>query len=44
MAKLDERNNYYKSTHAAAKILKELHAQFNDWLLVIAAYNCGGKG
>lgn len=38
----DERVNYFKSTHAAAKILKELYGQFNDWLLVIAAYNCGG--
>jgi membrane-bound lytic murein transglycosylase D len=37
----DERVNYSKSTHAAAKILKELYGQFNDWLLVIAAYNCG---
>jgi membrane-bound lytic murein transglycosylase D len=37
----DERSNYYKSTHAAAKILKGLYSQFNDWLLVIAAYNCG---
>lgn len=39
--KIDERTNYYKSTQAASKILKELHSQFNDWLLVIAAYNCG---
>ncbi|HEX8461524.1 MAG TPA: lytic transglycosylase domain-containing protein [Segetibacter sp.] len=38
---IDERTNVYKSTHAAAKILKELHTQFSDWLLVIAAYNCG---
>jgi membrane-bound lytic murein transglycosylase D len=37
----DERVNYTKSTHAAARILKELYGQFNDWLLVIAAYNCG---
>lgn len=37
----DERTNYIKSTHAAAKILRELHGQFNDWLLVIGAYNCG---
>ena len=37
----DERTNYTKSTHAAAKILKELYGQFNDWILVIAAYNCG---
>jgi membrane-bound lytic murein transglycosylase D len=39
--KKDERTSFYKSTHAAAKILKELHQQFNDWLLVVAAYNCG---
>lgn len=38
---VDERTNVIKSTHAAAKILKELHSQFSDWLLVIAAYNCG---
>ena len=37
----DERTNVYKSTHAAAKILKELHSRFHDWLLVVAAYNCG---
>jgi len=40
-SQVDERTNFYKSTHAAAKILKELHTQFHDWLLVIAAYNCG---
>lgn len=38
---VDERTNFYKSTHAAAKILKELYGQFKDWTLVIAAYNCG---
>lgn len=38
---VDERTNVYKSTHAAAKLLKELHSRFGDWLLVIAAYNCG---
>ncbi len=37
----DERKSFVKSTHCAAKILKGLYAQFNDWLLVIAAYNCG---
>jgi membrane-bound lytic murein transglycosylase D len=37
----DERTNFYKSTYAAARILKELHKQFKDWLLVVAAYNCG---
>lgn len=37
----DERTNFYKSTQAAARILTELHKQFKDWLLVVAAYNCG---
>jgi membrane-bound lytic murein transglycosylase D len=40
---LDERTDYYKSTHAAARYLKELYATYGDWLLVIAAYN-GGSG
>jgi len=39
----DERTDYYKSTHAAAKYLSELYNIYNDWLLVIAAYN-GGPG
>ena len=39
----DERTNYYKSTIAAAKYLKDLYAQFDDWLLVLAAYNGGPK-
>jgi len=39
----DERMDYFKSTHAAARMLTELYAQFNDWLLVVAAYN-GGPG
>ena len=40
----DERTNFYKSTEAAAKLLKELYKDYNDWLLVIAAYNCGRGG
>ena len=40
-SKVDERRNYYKSTHAAAKFMKDLYRSFEDWLLVIAAYNCG---
>ncbi len=40
---LDERTDYYKSTHAAAKYLNELYNIYGDWLLVIAAYN-GGPG
>ena len=39
----DERTDYYKSTQAAATILKELYKEFGDWLLVVAAYN-GGAG
>lgn len=38
---IDERKNYAKSTHAAAKYLRDLYREFNDWLLVIAAYNGG---
>lgn len=40
---VDERTDYYKSTHAAARYLKELYGLYEDWLLVIAAYN-GGPG
>jgi membrane-bound lytic murein transglycosylase D len=39
----DERRDYFKSTHAAARYLLTLYKQMHDWLLVIAAYN-GGPG
>jgi len=37
----DERLHVYKSSRAVAKYLKQLYAQFGDWLLVVAAYNSG---
>ncbi len=40
---IDERTDYEKSTQAAATILRESFAEFEDWLLVVAAYN-GGAG
>jgi membrane-bound lytic murein transglycosylase D len=43
LAPKDERTDYYKSTMVAAKIMKELFTEFQDWLLVVAAYN-GGAG
>ena len=40
-AKYDERQQIGKSTVAAAKYLTDLYGYFEDWLLVIAAYNSG---
>ena len=40
---IDERTDYYKSTHAASRYLLSLYKDLKDWLLVIAAYN-GGPG
>ena len=37
----DDRVDYIKSTNAACQILKELYANYGDWLLVVAAYNAG---
>jgi peptidoglycan lytic transglycosylase D len=39
--KIDERKNIKKSTRAAAIYLRDLYFLYEDWLLVIAAYNCG---
>lgn len=38
---VDERRDPIKSTHAAARFCKDLYSIYNDWILVIAAYNCG---
>jgi membrane-bound lytic murein transglycosylase D len=38
---VDERRDPIKSTYAAARFVKDLFAIYNDWTLVIAAYNCG---
>ncbi len=40
---VDDRMDFYKSTHVAARLMKELYGEFGDWLLVVAAYN-GGAG
>jgi len=40
-AKTDQRRLVYQSSVAAANYLKTLYKEFDDWLLVVAAYNCG---
>ena len=38
---VDERRDPRRATDAAVRYLKDLYSIYNDWLLVIAAYNCG---
>jgi membrane-bound lytic murein transglycosylase D len=39
--KTDQRRHTNQSSAAAANYLKALYKQYDDWLLVVAAYNCG---
>ncbi len=38
---VDERRDPLKASHAACNYLNDLYTMFGDWMLVIAAYNCG---
>lgn len=38
---VDERRDPFLATHAAAKYFVDMYRRYGDWLLVIAAYNCG---
>lgn len=38
---VDERRDPVKSSHAAAQFIQDLYRMYDDWILVIAAYNCG---
>ncbi len=38
---IDERLHTGNASQAAALYIKKLHHQFGDWLLALAAYNCG---
>jgi membrane-bound lytic murein transglycosylase D len=38
---VDERKDPVKATHAAARYIRDLYDIYKDWVLVIAAYDCG---
>ncbi|NSL87945.1 lytic transglycosylase domain-containing protein [Chitinophaga solisilvae] len=37
----DERNHLIKATHAACRLIRNLHTQLKSWTLAAAAYNAG---
>ena len=41
---IDERRDPLRSTQAAISYLKKLYAEFGNWHLALAAYNCGENG
>ncbi|MDO5017652.1 MAG: LysM peptidoglycan-binding domain-containing protein [Porphyromonas sp.] len=38
---IDERRDPYKSSEAMARYFQDMYALYGDWMLSIAAYNCG---
>jgi hypothetical protein len=42
--RIDERRNFFASTRAALRYLKDLHGRFGSWTLAAAAYNMGEDG
>lgn len=38
---VDERKSVEKATHAACHYFMDMKKQFDDWLVVLASYNCG---
>ena len=41
---IDERQNFFASSRAAIRYLKNLHDSFGVWALAVSAYNMGEKG
>jgi membrane-bound lytic murein transglycosylase D len=38
---IDQRQDPILATYASARFMKDLHNMFGDWVLALAAYNCG---